>query len=258
MFILLIGIGLLSGLIGGTLGIGGGVVTVPALFGLFFYLGMFSGQEMQVAASTSLAAAFVISFISTILQMRKKAVPFYLLKWMAPALLIGSILGALTAHYLPSLLLSKIFAILALILGGYFCFPKLPNLQIAKAPNPTLSLFALLIGILSSMLGIGGGSIAFPILLFYQCPPKQASAGASAATFVSTACGTLAYLLIGEKNPLPGSYGYIDFFAWACISLGALIMVPIGVKLSHVLSVSIIKRTFGVCLMLIGLSMILL
>ncbi len=241
--------GLVSGLLGGLLGIGGGVVTVPFLYYYFLYSGYYPNKIMQVAVCTSLAAAFVTSSIATYFQWKKKAIQFFVIQWMAPTLLIGCLVGALASHLMESRLLSLIFASIAILMGIYFLFPKLP-FRIASEPNPTLSLFALIIGILSSMLGIGGGSIAFPVLLGYQIPAKNASATSSAITWITTGLGTLAYLIVIEEFP-----GYIDLTAWAAISLGSLITSGLGVHLSRKLKVPFIKRVFGICLFAIALSM---
>lgn len=256
-FPLFIAVGFISGLLGGLLGIGGGVITVPFLTYFFLYSGGYPEKFMQIAISTSLAAAFVTAAVSSFFQMRKKAIQFSVLKWMLPTLILGCIAGALTAHHMASRTLSFAFGLIAIGLGFYFFFPKLP-LSIARFPNWSLSLFALGIGGLSSMLGIGGGSVAFPILLGYQIPVKNASAISSAATFFTTGIGTAVFLYVAWDIPsLPGMFGYIDLPAWIAISIGSMITSPIGVKLAHSLPVARIKRIFGCCLVLIGLSMLL-
>ena len=257
--LLFIGIGLLSGLLGGLLGIGGGVVTVPFLYYIFSYSNQAPDHVMQVAVSTSLAASFVTSGMSTYFQMRKKAVRLSILKLMTPALIVGCIFGSLIAHYMPSQDLRLAFGLMALILGGYFFFPKLPQPYIAASPNRSLSLFALFIGVLSSMLGIGGGSIVFPILLGYQVPVQNASGTSAASTFITTLFGSITYLVIAWQKPeLPNTFGYIALPAFIAISIGSIVTTPFGVKLSHVLHISFIKRVFGACLFAIGLFMLIL
>ncbi|MBU6446624.1 MAG: sulfite exporter TauE/SafE family protein [Verrucomicrobia bacterium] len=241
------------------LGIGGGVVTVPFLYYFFQYSHLYPSRIMQIAVCTSLAAAFVTSVVSTYVQMRKKAIQVSVLKWMAPALLVGSISGSILAHYMASHVLSWVFGAMALVLGIYFFFPHLPVLKIARSPNPTLSLFGLGIGALSTMLGIGGGSISFPVLLGYHVPVQNASATSSATTCISTGIGTIAFLILSwGLIHEPMTVGYIDLPCWFLISFGSVLTVPLGVKWSHTLNVSLIKRVFGVCLFLVGLAMLLL
>jgi uncharacterized protein len=257
IIILFIAIGLLSGLLAGLLGIGGGMVTVPALYYIFLYSEMMPDRIMQIAVGTSLAVAVITSFLSTYMQMKRKAIHNSALKYMIPTLILGCIIGSLIGHFMHSKELRFAFAIMALCMGTYFFFPKLPNLHIAKAPNRSLSLISLFIGILSSMLGIGGGSMTFPVLMGYKLHAKNASATSSASTFITTCMGSIVYLVIAWHSPeLPETFGYIELPAFIAISIGSIISTPFGVKLSHVLPVSVIKRTFGVSLGLVGLSML--
>lgn len=257
LIILFIILGLVSGLLGGLLGIGGGVVTVPVLYFIFLYSGLFGERIMQVAVSTSLAAGLVTSAISTWFQLQKNALLFPVLNLMIPGLIFGCIGGSLLAHYITSSLLSQIFGVMAILLGLYFCFPRLPHLRISNAPNKTLSLFATAIGCLSSLLGIGGGSLTFPVLLGYQIPVQNASATSSGSTLITTFIGSIAYLVIAWHQPtLPLTFGYIEIPAFLAISAGSFFTTPWGVKLSHTLNVGLIKRIFGLCLSLIGLSML--
>lgn len=252
-----IALGLLSGVLGGLLGIGGGVITVPVFYFVFQYTGMFDDRIMQVAVSTSLASAILTSGVSTLIQWKKRAIHLSIIKLLVPGLAIGCIAGSLIAHYTPSDLLRLIFGAMAILLGGYFFFPRLPNLHISPAPNRTLSFFGLLIGSLSTMLGIGGGSLAFPILLGYQVPVKNASATSSASTLISTFLGSATYLAIAWHKPeLPDTFGYIEIPAFLLVSLGSVIAAPLGVKLSHILNVALIKQIFGGSLVLVGLSML--
>lgn len=256
LIFLFIALGLLSGLLGGLLGIGGGVVTVPPLYFIFQYSGVFEGKIMQVAVATALAAGFVTSAASTFAQLRKKAVLFPVVKFLVPGLGIGCVAGSAIAHYLSSSLLSWIFGAVAILLGIYFCIPKLPHLSISSSPNRSLSLFGFCIGTLSSLLGIGGGSLTFPVLLGYHVPVKNASATSSASTLLTTFIGSIAYLAIAWNQPeLPQTFGYIDLPAFTGIGIGSILSSHWGVKLSHTLNVILIKQIFGCSLALIGLSM---
>lgn len=249
-FILFVFIGMIGGFLGGLLGVGGGVVSVPCLYYFFLYKGNYTDYPMQTAVATSLAAAVVTSGVSLYFQMKSKAVHFYVIKWISPTLVIGCIAGAVTAHYVHSHFLSTCFAILASILGIYFAIPRLPHLHIASKPNASLSLFSLGIGVLSSMLGIGGGVLSFPLLLGYNISVKEASGTSSAATLLATIVGSLSYLFVAGNFP-----GYIDLPIWATVTVGTLMTVRLGVKCVHLLPISLIKRIFGWCLIAIAISM---
>ena len=107
------------------------------------------------------------------------------------------------------------------------------------------------------MLGIGGGSLTFPVLLGYQVSAKNSSATSSGATLITTLIGSITYLMIAWHKPeLPETFGYIELPAFIAISIATIFTAPLGVKLSHTLDTILIKRIFGGCLALIGLSML--
>ena len=255
----LLACGLIMGLLGGVLGIGGGVIAVPALFFLFTYTGAFPSHSMQVAVGTSLASSLFISLLSSSLQLSKGAISFPALKCFAPGLGIGCICGAILSHFFSSELLRHIFGLGALLIGMYFAIPGLRRVSIATSPNRSLAAFGLAIGTLSSLLGIGGGILAFPTFLGYGMEPKASSATSACTTTISTLIGTLAYLFIAwDNHKLPNTLGYIDIPAFFTISLAALLSTPLGVKLSHTLDTRLMKRIFGVSLSLIGITMLIL
>lgn len=249
--------GLVSGFMGGLLGIGGGVITVPILYYVLSATHLVPSHTMQIAVSTSLATSFVTAACSSFLHWKKEAISFFALKWIVPSLILGCAGGAWLAHHLASHFLKWIFGGMALFIGAYFTIPRLPPLSIASRPNFSLSVFSLGVGFLSSLLGIGGGVLVFPILLGYQLPAQNASATSSVSTLVSTGIGSLAFFLVAWHLPeLPGIFGYVDGTAFWAISLGALFGSPVGVRYVHLLPVSTLKRIFGLCLTLVGLCML--
>lgn len=251
--------GLVTGLLSGMLGIGGGVITVPTLYFFFRYTGIFEFHVMQVAASTSLAISLLISVFSSLIQRSKKGILFSALKFIAPGLIIGCICGAIIARFVSSDLIRHIFGVGAILIGIYFAIPRLPHMMIAPAPNRTLSFFGVAIGSLSSLLGIGGGVLTFPTFLGYGMNTKTSSATSSCTTTLSSFIGTITYLLVAWKNPkLPYTFGYIEIHAFLTIAITALLTTPLGIKLSYTLNTHLIKRIFGGCLSLIGLTMLIL
>lgn len=256
--ILLLICGLAAGLLSGMLGIGGGVIVVPSLYFLFYHAGLFETHLMQVAASTSLAISLSISLFSSIVQHSKKAILFPAFKFLAPGLLIGCPCGAVLAHFVSSGLLRQVFGAGALLIGIYFTIPRLPHFSIAPFPNRTLSFFGLIIGTLSSLLGIGGGLFTFPVFLGYGMDGKTAAATSSCVTALSSLIGTMTYLLIAKEGTvLSGNFGYINLRAFLIIGIGALIATPFGIKLAHRLDIQLIKQIFGTCLSLVALTMLL-
>jgi len=255
--LLLIISGAISGILSGMLGIGGGLIIVPTLYFLFHYQGLFETHIMQVAASTSLAISLLLSLSASVVQHYRKTILYPALLFLIPGLIIGSISGAILAHFLSSELIRHIFGIGAILMGIYFMFPKLPHLHIASSPNRSLSFFGVIIGTCSSLLGIGGGILTFPILLGYGMNAKNASATSSCITAISCFLGTITYLLLTWKDPQINSViGYIDPHSFLIIGISSLLTVHLGIKLAHLLNTSLIKQIFGICLSFVGLTMI--
>lgn len=257
LFILFILIGLVTGLLSGMLGIGGGMVSVPALYYLLQYAEIDANHLMQIAVSTSLAATLVTTSVAWVSHHLKKAVHYFPVKILLPGLLLGCATGSFIAQWLPSSILRMIFGVIGILLGLYFLFPKLPALYIAPAVNKTLALFGLIIGTLSSLLGIGGGIFTVPILIGYQVPVKNAVGTSSAATLLTALFGTISYLIIAWNTAkVPYTFGYIELPAFVSISIGSICTTSLGVHLAHRLPITITKRIFGAAVILTGTAML--
>ena len=257
LVILLVLIGLLTGILSGMLGIGGGVISVPALYYLLKHTTIPSDYLMQVAIATSLAATFVTASVSWFSHHRRRSVEYRPVRLLLPGLLIGCALGSYLAQIVSSEMLRTIFGTMGILLGSYFLFPKLPHPFIAHSVNKTLSLFGLLIGTLSSLLGIGGGIFTVPLLIGYQVPMKAALGSSSAATLLTALFGTISYLIIAwHVESLPYTFGYIQLPAFFAIGAGSACTVPLGVHLAHKLPITTIKKIFGAAVILTGSVML--
>ncbi|MBI3508618.1 MAG: sulfite exporter TauE/SafE family protein [Chlamydiia bacterium] len=258
MIIAFILLGICSGFIGGLLGIGGGVITVPGLYYLLQHYGYGGEHLMQTAISTSLASTCFTALGSSMVHWKRKAIVPSILKLLFPGLLFGTALGATLAYFLPTESLRIVFGLAALLLGPYFFFSRLPSLKIASHPNRSLSYVAASVGTASSLLGVGGGIFTVPILLGYQVPMKNAIGTSSAATLLTAVMGSVFFILLGWSN---GTFsldqlGYIDIPAWFSIGLCSLCTSPIGAKLSLVLPIPVIKKVFGSALAATGFIML--
>jgi uncharacterized membrane protein YfcA len=250
-----------SGFLAGLLGIGGGVISVPALYYILSWKGHPIEEVMQIAIATSLASVVLTTAISTWTYYQKKMILYRALGYLLPGLIIGCIIGCISGAQLVSLLsgdtLRMIFGSMAVAIGIYFTIPALPILKIADQPNPLLTFFGLIIGHLSSLLGVGGGIFSVPLLFAYRIPPKNIAATSSAATMTTSLVGTLTYLVMATQVPhLSTEFGYIDFSAFLWISIGSAFSVRFGVKLAQYLSVQSVKRIFGIVLSATGIFMI--
>lgn len=257
VFLLFIIIGLVTGILAGLLGIGGGIITVPSLFYLFHYMKTPPENVMQICVATALATTFMTSVGSTLSHHKRKTIIPSVLKIVIPGLLIGCILGAISSTFFTSQALQIFFGCISVLFAVYFFFPKLPQLNIAPKPNKYLMVFGVLIGCLSSLLGVGGGIFLVPILLGYHISIQNTVASSSASTLATAFIGTIIYLFIAYGKPtMPDTIGYIHIPAFFLMGLSSLFTTHIGVKLSHTLPPIITKRVFAVLLGLTGLSML--
>jgi uncharacterized membrane protein YfcA len=247
-FVLLIFLGLTTGLLGGLLGIGGGVITVPALYYLLSYYDFPSQYLMHTCIATSLASTILTSSGSTFAHARKKTHHVSAILFIIPGLIFGCILGAMSSHWFSSNTLRTIFGCMAILFALYFFFPKLPPLHIRHKPDISLSCFALLIGTLSSLLGVGGGLFLIPVLLGYRLHLNNAIATSSAGTLTTALTGSLAYFWINSD--------LVNLSAFLCIGLSSLCTTHLGCQLAHILPHTLIKRIFACALGLTGLVMI--
>lgn len=256
MIFLYLACGLLAGFLAGLLGIGGGIVIVPALSFLLPYSSIPLDQVMQIAVSTSLACTFVTSSLSLWGHHQKKGILYPLIHALAPGLLLGCVAGSWMTSFLPQEQIRNAFGCLCIFLSIYFFLPKIPTWNLGKHPKRTLPFWGFVIGTLSSMLGIGGGVFTVPTLQGHQIPLKNAIATSAGATLLTTFAATLSYLFISQNSsPSLHTVGSIEVPAFLMISLGAFLSTPFGVTLSHSLPLEFIKRCFSAFLFLVGLYM---
>jgi uncharacterized membrane protein YfcA len=255
--LIFIALGLITGIFSGLLGIGGGVITVPALYYILLWTGFPFDQLMQTAICTSLAATFITSAGASLAHHRKRAIWPRAVAFLAPGLILGCVSGVQLARFLPSATLRLIFGCMAILIGLYFCIPKLPLPNFGHRPNPLLIFLGLLIGHLSSLLGVGGGIFTMPILLSYHAPLPNAVATSAASTLLTALVGSIAYLILfKDLTPLPGSFGFIHLSAFFAISAGSLCTTQLGARLVHTLPTRLIKQLFGCAVTLTGLIML--
>ncbi len=251
-------IGLVTGLLSGLLGIGGGVISVPALFYILHHYGFDTTYLMHTCIATSLGATLITSAGSSFAHHKKRALLPSVLKIIIPGLIAGCIAGAFISTVLPSHFLQIFFGIMALLLSLYFFFPKLLQGHIAERPTKTLSLFGIIIGALSTLLGVGGGIFMVPVLLAYRVPIQNAVASSSAGTLTTALAGTAIYLFIAHgKDVGPNMIGFISIPALLGIGVSSLLTTSSGAKLAHILPAHIVRRIFAIALAVTGVSMIL-
>lgn len=256
-----LGIGLLAGFLSGLLGMGGGVIFVPFQVLLFSLMGVPQELQMKLAVGTSLAAIMFSTLSATIAQQGKQSIWWEMIYKMLTGLILGALVGAYLTRIMPAKMLEIAFGIFAILLGIHFFLLKaLHEHDLHKMPDfSIINALSISIGTLSSMLGIGGGTIAMPILVYLKVPLRKAIGSAVAISCLLSTVGSIVFLLPALRDaPIyPNSLGFLFLPSFIPMSLGAAIIAPFGVKMSHYLPKEVLKKIFAIVLCIIGIGMIL-
>lgn len=251
-------VGVAAGLIAGMLGLGGGVVIVPALALVFPLLGLPSPVLMHLAIGTSLAVIVPTSISSTLAHYRRGAVDLPLLRLLLPGLVPGALLGGWLADKLPSALLARVFGVFVIGVATQIFFNATAPGRRPLPGQAGLLATGMVIGAASTLLGIGGGSLTVPFLNYCRVDMRRAVATSSACGLVLGMVGAATFLWAGRDHPglPPGAVGYLYLPAFVGIALASVLTAPYGARLAHSLPVPTLKRAFAVFLMLAGLRML--
>lgn len=259
MLAMLMAIGAFAGVLAGLLGVGGGIVLVPAFFYAFQTLGYDGPQLMQVCLATSLATIIVTSVRSVLSHNKKGAVDWDILKGWAPGIAIGAVLGMLTVASLRSSTLQIVFGGLALVVGAYMGLGRAHWRLGQEMPKGLLRIIlSPLVGFLSVLMGIGGGSFGVPLMSLYNTPIHRAVATAAGFGVIIAVPSVIGFLMLDiptEAKP-PLTLGAVNLPAFVVIIAMTLITAPLGVKLAHSMDPKPLKRVFAVFLTLVALNML--
>ncbi len=259
MAILLLVIGAFAGVISGLLGVGGGIVLVPAFFYAFTALGYDSPQIFQICVATSLATIVVTSVRSVLSHNRKGAVDWDILRTWAPGIIIGAILGVIAATHLKSVVLQAIFGVLGVVIGAYLGLGRSDwRLGPAMPRGVTRALLSPVIGFFSVLMGIGGGSFGVPTMSLYNVPIHRAVATAAGFGVIIAVPSVAGFLLldIPPAGRPPLTFGAVNLVAFVLIIAMTLLTAPLGVKLAHAMDPKPLKRIFAVFITLVALNML--
>jgi uncharacterized protein len=258
-FAALLAAGLFAGFAAGMFGIGGGFVVVPAMLLVLPLLGGQKSDYAHVAIGTSAATIIVASLRSVAAHAQRGAVDFAILKSWAPWLVLGDVLGVALAGHVNGQALLLTFAVGVAMMSVMFLVPRL-NERPIRAEMPTgMARVAIAggLGAFSSLLGIGGGTIAITVMTLCSRTIHRAIATASGMGAVIAVPTAVGFALIGfGASGLPwGSLGFVNLPAAVTISLMSVITAPLGVAAAHNLPAATLKRVFGAYLVVISLFM---
>jgi uncharacterized membrane protein YfcA len=257
MLALLLAIGAFAGVIAGLLGVGGGIVLVPAFFYAFGHLGYGGDQLMQVCLGTSLATIIVTSIRSALAHHRKGAVDWAILRSWGPYVAGGALAGFFLAASLKSTALQAIFGVLAMIAGLYMAFGR-DHWRLGAAMPGGVARAGLggALGFFSALMGIGGGTFGVPMMTLFAVPIHRAVATAAGFGIVIAIPAAIGFLTLNVANAPPYSIGAVNLPAFAVIIAMTLLTTPYGVRLAHRMDARPLKRAFAVFLILVALNML--
>lgn len=253
-----------TGLLAGLFGVGGGTVAVPVLYELFRYLGVPEDVLMPLSIGTSLAIIIPTSIRSYRAHLARGAVDTSLLKAWAVPVVAGVIAGSVIARYAPAELFKFVFIVVAGVSAIRLLFGK-DSWKIAdQLPGKLAIRFCgLIIGVLSSLMGIGGGQLSNLFMTFYNRPIHQAVATSSGLGILISIPGALGYIYAGWPRAAqfpdvaalqpPLALGYVSLLGFFLVIPTSILAAPVGVKLAHNLSKRKLEVAFGVFLLLICL-----
>jgi len=250
-------IGVAAGFLAGFLGIGGGFVVVPTLTYLFLQNPESAPWAIHMAVATSLCTMLVTSLSSIIAHQRKGAIRWNLVRSLAASLMVGAVLGAALADRLPGEALVRVFGLFAMLAALQLILGRQPEGEKPMPGQPGASMVGLVIGGISSLIGIGGGALMGPWQMWHGVRAQNAVATSAACGYPIAIAGTFAFVLFGQGNELPeGALGYVHLPAFFGIALTSALAAPLGAAAVHSLPPRLVKRLFGVFLMLVGLRML--
>lgn len=251
--------GAAAGTLAGLLGIGGGALIVPVLAFFFERQGTDPDVVMQAAIGTSLATIVFTAVSSVRAHQARGAIRWNVFWQLAPGIVAGVIIGAVIAHWLPGKVLKIAFGIFALLVAAQMARGMTLASHRPLPSQPYMALSGGVIGVLSSLFGIGGGSLSVPFLTWFSVPAVQAIATSAAIGLPIAIVGTLSYIVMGwNVSGLPsGSVGYVVLAPFLGIVIASAIFAPLGVRLAHRLSQIVLRRIFAVFLTVMAIRLLL-
>lgn len=251
-------VGGVAGLLAGLLGVGGGLVIVPALIWVFRGNAFDLSILVHLAVGTSLATIVITSISSIRAHHRRGAVLWPLVKSLTPGIILGAWLGAVIADYLPTLWLQRVFACFAILVGLQMGLGTKADAH--RGLPGGLGMFSAGggIGTLSTIVGIGGGSLTVPFLSWCSVNIRNAVATSSACGLPIAVAGTLGFVAVGwgERGLPVGSTGFVYWPAFLGIIAASVLFAPVGAKLAHAIEVAMLKRIFALLLLVLGVRML--
>lgn len=252
-------LGAFVGFFAGLFGIGGGLVMVPVLSFLFEAQHLGDTQNLHLALGTSMAAILYTAAFSARTHYAHGAVNMHIVRNLTPGLLLGTLFGALFASRAPQFYLAVIFALFVYYAAAQMLLELKPKASRQLPGRICLTLVGCIIGAISSLVSIGGGTLSVPFMLWHNIPFKQAI-GTSAALGLPIALGgTIGYVATGlALHTLPAqTLGFIYLPALLMLTIGSTFTTSLGAKTTHRLPLKLLRKGFAILLFALATKMLL-
>ncbi|WP_223786939.1 sulfite exporter TauE/SafE family protein [Marinicella meishanensis] len=255
-WLLLVMLGLVVGFFAGLLGIGGGAIMVPALTSYFLWRGFSPDLVVHLALATSMSCIVINALISTRTHQQHQAIRWPITWKMTPTVLLGSAVATVWVIQIEAQTIALVFLLLMVAVAGQLVWGQ-PGSGGAQLTWGRLLPGGLVIGFLSAMIAIGGGSLSVPFLTHHQINIKQAIATAASIGLPLSLVACMIYLLqtAPEHGTSGHTWGFIHWPATVAITAGSLLTTPMGAHLTHRLPVLTLKRLFAAVILILAIKM---
>jgi uncharacterized protein len=251
--------GALGGLLAGLLGVGGGIVIVPVLDAALEFAGVPSGAALHVAVATSMATIIPTSVSSSRSHAKRGSVDFELMKRWSVPIVLGSLAGSLAAARLDARVLAAVFGCVALAAALKMLLP-LDHVVLRRSVPGGAGGAAIpaIIGAVSAMMGIGGGTLSVPTMTLCGEPVHKAVGTAALTGLWISVPATAGFVLSPAPDAagMPLTFGYVSLLGFAIIAPVSWAVAPLGVRLAHSLDRRRLSASFGVFLTLVAARML--
>lgn len=250
--------GAFSGIVAGLLGVGGGIVIVPVMEVSLAFIGVDPSVRMHIAVATSLAVIVPTSISSAIAHNRKRSIDWRVARRWSPLIFIGALTGIVISTYVTGRFLAGVFAVAAALLAINMMTHASDRKLGDHLPGTVFAAsIPFGIGTLSTLMGIGGGSMTVPALTMYGRAIHLAVGTSALLGLVIAVPSATGYVITGWGNPsLPDlSFGYVNLVGFALIAPTAVLLAPLGAGIAHAVSRRTLGIVFGVFLMIAAIRM---
>ncbi|MBI1424376.1 MAG: TSUP family transporter [Gammaproteobacteria bacterium] len=256
--LVLLGMGAIAGTLAGLLGIGGGIIIVPVLALVFSAQNMDMDVLMHVAIGTSLATIVITSLSSIRAHQKHEAINWSVFRTITPGIIIGGLIGAGLAKLIAGEHLRILFGVFMLFVAAQMILGNAAKPHRHLPETAGMWAAGTVIGTMSSLMGVGGGSMSVPFLTWCNMNIRNAVATSAAIGLPISVAGVTGYIITGlgvEHRPV-WSLGYVNIPAFFSIVVASTIFAPFGAKITHRISPERLKLFFGLFLLILSVKIL--